>query len=124
MEIKSETDWARSKIESLLGDDFFLNTQNYSEPEFVWGDLQFDFLETVSGQLDLYILLRICDFLLELNEAECSDDKRRVQFIVMVRKRIDAELNKGYSDGLFSVINKLSLVGIIKNIKRLARHEK
>jgi hypothetical protein len=89
--VKAAAEKARSEMEKLLGDDFFPDEQFRPEPVFVWGSAQFDFLERVFDDLDLHILLRICDFLLELNATEKIDNNRINSFLSRVRNRIDKE---------------------------------
>lgn len=89
--IRSATEQARSEMEELLGDDFFPEVRSRSESVFEWGAPQFDYLEKVFDDLDLHILLRICDFLLELNAAEHVDNQRISTFLSRVRSRIDKE---------------------------------
>lgn len=107
--IKSATEQSRSEIEKLFGDDFFLEEQSCQEPVFVWGAPQFDFLEEVFDDLDLHILLRICDFLLELDATEHLDNKRISTFLKRVRSRIDKE--KAVTDG-----KSVTVLNTIKNI--------
>jgi len=91
--IKPETDRARSEIERRLGDDFFLPEKLlHGDQTFLWGDAQFDFLESVIGRLDLHILISVCHFLIELQKTQTVDEHRTHRFLSMVRSRIDREM--------------------------------
>ncbi|MDI6741386.1 MAG: hypothetical protein QMD11_01510 [Smithella sp.] len=117
--IKSATEQARSEMEKLLGVDFFPEDRSRPEPVFVWGAPQFDFLDKVFDDLDLHILLRICDFLLELNDTEHIDNKRIDTFLTRIRSRIDVEKNRE-SDRDTQMKGKI--VTVLNAIKRILRH--
>ena len=117
--LQPTTELARNEVEQLLGDDFFPEKRTYTEPTFVWGPQQFDFIEEHFEKLDLYILLRICDFLLEL-EATDSLDKNRVNaFLARVRRRIDNEITINPAREKHRMHSKA--ITAVETIKRILR---
>lgn len=109
--IRPATERAKSEMENLLGEDFFLEEPLRPVPYFVWGDSQFDFLEEIFDELDLHVLLRVCDFMLELiNNTENIKDTRINTFLSRVRNRIDIEIDGAPDHKLDSIEKSLAVI--------------
>lgn len=109
--IRPATERAKSEMEKLLGEDFFWEKPPRPVSYFVWGDPQFDFLEEIFDELDLHVLLRICDFMLKLiNNTENINDMRINTFLSRVRNRIDTEIDVAPDHNLDSIEKPLTTI--------------
>jgi len=92
--VKPKVLQARESIAAILGEDFLPPVSFSYSDKADWGSQQLEYLLKISSSLDLHLLLRVHDFLAELDVKEESACVQRNQLSTHIRSRLDKELQK------------------------------
>ncbi|MCB1703529.1 MAG: hypothetical protein KDI17_01645 [Halioglobus sp.] len=84
---------ARKAMAAILGDDFLPPAPFTHRREAEWTEQQLSYLLDLSRKLDLHLLIRINDFLAQLDLKDKSAYEIREQISLYTRERLDSELS-------------------------------
>ncbi len=121
-QVKSEVHYARAAIAEKLGDEF-LPPVDFSFCNSVdWGCQQLEYLLKISGSLDLQLLLRVHDYLVNVEIKEESVCARRDRLTMLIRKRLDKEKVLGFGGDLKKLLMRLRIYELAKRARSLIVH--
>ena len=118
--IKPEILATRQDIAAVLGEDFLLPVGFSFIDNAIWGNEQLDYILKISGSLDLHLLLRVYDFLLNTDIQGESARAQRDKLALHIRGRLDRELLlRGRVTDMQYLAKRWRLYGLAKYLRSL-----